>query len=144
VQSDCLALHNALAHELLTEGANGADAIAAIDVGTEGTNLVVSSQRGAWFRSFTPGGGNFTRALTQELKLTYDQAEQFKREPARARSFCRLEAAIQPLLTQLAGEVERSLATYSRLYADQPVNRVYGLGGGFQILGMLRHLRTGK
>ena len=146
VQSECAALHNAIVHELLpgADGATAPGAIAAIDVGTEGVNLVVSAPRCIWFRAFSPGGSSFTRALANELKLTCEQAEQLKRDPAKARSFSRFDAAIQPLLTQLAGEVERSLATYARLYAEHPVTRVYGLGGGFQLPGLLRRLRTGR
>ena len=145
LQNDCLALHNAIVYELLAEGAaDSVEAIAVADVGTEATNVVVSSSRSVWFRTFTQGGGSFTRELVKQLKLTHEQAEQLQREPAKARRFSQLEAAVQPLLVQLGGEIERSLASYSRVYSDRPVRQVYGLGGGFQTHGLLRFLRTGK
>jgi len=146
VQSDCLALHNAIVYDLLSnEGTEEfAEAIAVVDVGMEASNVVISSPRCVWFRTFTQGGGSFTRELVKQLKLTNDQAEQLQHEPAKARRFSQLEAAMQPLLVQLAGEIERSLASYSRVHSDHPVRQVYGLGGGFQVHGLLRFLRTGK
>jgi Tfp pilus assembly PilM family ATPase len=143
VQSDCVALHNAIVYELLAD-ADPAETIATIDVGTDATNVVVSSRRSVWFRTFTQGGASFTRELVKQLNVTHDQAEQLLREPARARRYCQLEAALQPLIVQLAGEVERSLAAYSRHSADRPVRQIYCLGGGFQVPGLHRFLRGGK
>lgn len=144
VQSDCMALHNALLHEFFEDTAPGgaASAIAAVEIGAESTNIVVSSPAGAWFRTVSQGGDSFTRELVKQFKLTHQQAEELKRRPAKARRYNKLEQAIQPLLFQLAGEVERSLATYARLFPAHPVNRMYGLGGGFQMHGVLSHLRS--
>jgi type IV pilus assembly protein PilM len=146
VQNDCLALHNAVVYELLSspDWLDNSAAIAVVDVGTEATNVVVSSPRRVWFRTFTQGGASFTRELVKQLKLTHDQAEQLQRQPAKARRYSQLEAAVQPLLVQLTGEIERSLATYSRVDPDHPVLHVYGMGGGFQFQGLLRFLRTGR
>jgi type IV pilus assembly protein PilM len=146
LQSEGLALHNAIVFDLLSDGDTGdfAEAVAVVDVGMEATNVVISSPRCVWFRTFTQGGGSFTRELVKQLKLTHDQAEQLQHEPAKARRYSQLEAAMQPLLVQLAGEIERSLASYSRVYSDHPVRQIYGLGGGFQVHGLLRFLRTGK
>ena len=42
------------------------------------------------------------------------------------------------------GELERSLTNCHKLYPDHPVQRIFGLGGGFQMHGLLRHLRFGR
>jgi Tfp pilus assembly PilM family ATPase len=154
VQNDCLALYAALANEQFgatkPEDLTGAQpagrvtAIAAIDVGEEATNVVVYAPRCVWFRTFTIGAGNFVRELVKQLKLTGEQAQELLCHPAKARRFGQWQAAIQPLIVQLTGEVERSLTTYARLYPDRPIQQVYGLGGGFQIHGLLRFLRSGK
>ncbi|HEX5102186.1 MAG TPA: pilus assembly protein PilM, partial [Pirellulaceae bacterium] len=146
VQSDCIALHNALVHELFadTDPSLNAEAITAIDVGTESTNIVVSSPACVWFRTVTQGGESFTRELVKQLKLTHEQAEQLQRNPAKARRFSQLQAAIEPLFVQLASEIDRSLTTYAKLYPDHPIQQAYGLGGGFQMHGLLRFLRSGK
>ncbi|MDX1948450.1 MAG: pilus assembly protein PilM [Pirellulaceae bacterium] len=143
VQSDALALHNALVHELYGDEA-GAGAVAAIDVGSENTNLVISSPHCVWFRTFGQGGDQVTSAIARETQLTLDQAAQLKREPAKARRFGKLQQALLPFAEQMAGEISRSLANYVKLYPDHPVEHVYGLGGAFQTFGLLRHLRIGK
>jgi Tfp pilus assembly PilM family ATPase len=76
--------------------------------------------------------------------MTQEQAEVLKRDPSKARRFYRLQEAIQPLLVQLASEIERSLGSYQKLYPDHPVKHVYGIGGGFELHGLLRFLRSGK
>lgn len=146
VQCDCVALHNALMFDLSDTGTavGGNSAICVLDVGTDSTNVVVSSPAAVWFRTFGQGGNNFTNALVKQFNLTHAQAEQIKREPAKARRYGQLCAALRPILLQLAGEVERSLANYAKLFPDTPVKLVFGLGGAFQTHGLLRHLRFCK
>ena len=146
VQSDNIALHNGLVFELLHgwEAEQPAAAVAAIDVGSECTNIVVSSPRCVWFRNIGEGGDSFVRGLVKHLQLTREQAEKVLREPVHARRFYLFREALAPLFIQLGSEVERSLATYRKLFPDHPIRQIYGLGGSFQTLGLLRHLRTGK
>ena len=78
------------------------------------------------------------------MQITADQAEAIKRDLARAAKFSLLCQAWQPLFVQLASEIERSLATYRKLFPDRPIRHLYGLGGSFLTQGLLRYLRTGK
>src|SRR5262249_53686001 len=124
--------------------ANTSAAIAVVDVGADSTNVVVSAPRCVWFRTVGLGGDTFLRDVTRRLQLTSEQAAQVLREPARARRYHQVREALAPLFVQLGSEIERSLATYGKLYPDHPIQQVYGLGGAFQTLGLLRYLRTGK
>lgn len=146
VQSDCLALHNAVQREFFSDGTALAadDVLAFVEMGAEGTNVVFSSRDTTWFRSFGLAGNSFTNVLVRHLQLTYEQAEQWKREPARARRFYHFQAALQPLLAQLAGELERSIASYRKLYPSHRIRHLYGLGGAFGTHGLLRQLRFGQ
>jgi hypothetical protein len=45
-----------------------------------------------------------------------------------------------PILAYLADEVERSLATCKRQFPGLAVRQMFGLGGGFQLHGVLRRL----
>jgi Tfp pilus assembly PilM family ATPase len=145
LQSDCLALHNAVVHEFWSTAAKrGPDALCLMDVGAECTNIVVSSPTCVWFRTFGQGGASFTSLLVKHFNFTHEQAEQFKREPARARRYGHMCEALRPTFIQLAGELERSLANYQKLYPVHPVQQIYGVGGGFQTPGLLRHLRFGR
>ena len=61
LQTDFVALHNFLAHEYLSASgdspaADACPAVAAVDIGCNVTNLVVSSPQSLWFRSLRRGG----------------------------------------------------------------------------------------
>lgn len=146
VQSDCLALHNALAYEFFAgqdATAQSSQAIAAIDLGADATNVVVSGTHGVWFRTLGLGGEAFKRALAEEFRATAAQAERLKRQPAKAPRFHRWQEALESVFDQLSGELERSLLAYAKVHPDQPVRRVYGLGGAMRTFGLLEHLRGG-
>lgn len=139
---DCVALHNGFRFEF--EGNKVPGAFALLDVGLKSSNLVVSGPRSVWFRSFGIGGEDFTQSLATHFQLTRDQAEGLKRNPAKARRYSLYCAAQEPLLIQLVSEVERSLASYARYNSAQLVERMYGVGGGFQTPGLVRYLCWGK
>ena len=97
-----------------------------------------------WFRSFSPAGDDFTRALIGQLKLTRSAAEELKRNPASAPRLSRFHGAIQPVLAELAEEIRRSVASFQQTYPHLTVRRLYGVGGGFRTHGLLRYLRHGQ
>ncbi len=146
VQSDCLALYNALAHEFFQgddAGTTGDGAIAAIDVGAAGTNVVIAARRHVWFRSFGAGGHEFTRDLITQLQVPSEQIRELLREPARARRYRQWSAAIDPLAAQLGSEVRRSLTTYAKSNSQHAVQQAYLLGEAVPPVA-LRHLRIGR
>lgn len=143
VQSDCLALHNLAVYEFFGDqqaAASKSAAVAVLDVGANVTNLVISSPSCAWFRSIGLGGETFTNLLVRPFKLTREQAELLKREPARARRVYQMYDLFEPDLTHLAEEVDRSLATFRRQLPGHAVRQMVGVGGGFQLHGLLRRL----
>jgi Tfp pilus assembly PilM family ATPase len=144
LQSDCLALHNAALHEFFPAPAtNNGEAICLLDVGVEGTNLVISSPHGVWFRSIRQGTHDLASAMVKDLQLTYTQAELLQREPYRARRLHQLVELSQPWIAQLASEVGKSLEAYGKLFPQTPLCRLFGLGGGFCTFGLLKQLRLG-
>jgi type IV pilus assembly protein PilM len=146
--SDSIALHNFLLHEFFTGETNVSevshDAVVLLDVGTEGTNMVITSPSVHWCRSLPVGGDHFTEPLIKQFKLTYSQAELLKREPFRARRMLPLYETFDPLFEELASEINRSLDTFQQLYPDQTLSRIYGSGGGFPLHGLWKRLRSGK
>lgn len=142
VQSECLALHNLAVYDFFDDDQTAAKspALALLDVGADVTNLVISSPSRVWFRSIAFGGETFTNLLVRPFKLTREQAELLKREPARARRVYQIYDLFEPDLAHLAEEVARSLATFRRQLPGQAVQRMFGVGGGFQLHGLLRHL----
>ncbi len=148
LQADFLALHNFLAYDCFAAADPPSDgpppATAALDVGCDVTNIVVSSPDSLWFRRCGVAGQSFTRALVQEFNLSIAQAEQRKRAPATAERMSDLYAALSPVFDDLLTEVQESLASYSAAHPDRPVQRILAVGGGFALHGLFRHLRCGR
>lgn len=145
-QSECVALYNFARFEglcdLLPKDATDECHVALLDVGTEGTNLVMVSEQAVWFRSLRIGGDNFTQAIVRNLKLTTDQAEKLKRQPAAARSIHRLYEVYDPIYTQMTAEIRRSMELFEKENGGK-VTVLLGVGGGFLLHGLMRYLRSG-
>ncbi len=148
LQPDFIALHNFLSHEFFfTDGGESAPTrptVAALDIGCDTTNIVVSSPDSLWFHSCGLAGHSFTRALVKEFNWSMTQAEQQKRAPESAERLSDFHTPFAPLFADFLKEVQQSLAAYATVQPDHPVDRVLGLGGGFALHGLFRHLRCGR
>jgi len=101
--------------------------VAAVDVGCNVTNLVVSSPQSLWFRSCGVAGHSFTRALVKEFKLSMAQAEQRKRSPELSERFSDLYEAMSPVFEDLLKELRQSLAAYAVTHPIDPFNAFWEL-----------------
>jgi type IV pilus assembly protein PilM len=149
MQPDFLALHNFLVHECFDPLEDSSppqrpSVIAAIDIGCDVTNFVVSSPSSLWYRSCGVAGQNFTRGLVKEFQLSVTQAEKQKLAPESAKCLLDFQEALLPVFDDLLAEVRRCLATYAESRPDRPVQRLYGVGGGFAMHGLFRYLRCGR
>lgn len=144
VQSDALALHNFVMHEYFDDEStrSASSAIAVVDVGGWSSRVLVSARGVAWWRGLPIGGETVTTKVAQSYKLTRAQAEQLKRTPLAAKRLSRLYETIDPLLGQLADEVERSVELHARSFPHIKIEELFGLGGGFALHGLLRRLRA--
>jgi hypothetical protein len=71
-------------------------------------------------------------------------ADEIKHNPALAPSVHQFYAAIEPVLQGLVKEIEFCLAALQKAEPHEPITRMIGLGGGFQLHGLLGYLRTGR
>jgi Tfp pilus assembly PilM family ATPase len=146
LQSDAVALFNFADYEglrgLAQDQSSEASSIAILDVGTVATNIVIVTGDRPWFRSFRRGGDDYTNAAVQRLNLTLEQAEQVKIEPTRARRLSELYDGFDPMFSRLTDEIQRSLESFHKETGRQ-VSRMVGVGGGFRLHGLMRHLRNG-
>ncbi|MEQ8789440.1 MAG: pilus assembly protein PilM [Pirellulaceae bacterium] len=145
VQSNSIALHNYVCHEFFGSDKTHDDdqALAFLDVGAEASNVLISTPDRVWFRSLRLGGGDITKHLMKQFKLSQAQAEQLKRKPQQARRMSQLYETLTPLFEELAGELDRSFNMHRKVYPRQTITKVYGLGGGFHLHGLMRHLLHG-
>lgn len=150
IQMAPLALCNFLAFDMLKRGRVTDETAAAepkkkcvvgLDVGTDGSNLVVTDgSRIIWQRPIPIGGNHFTRALTKELKLTFAKAEHVKRNAAKSPDLKRILTALKPVLNDFVGEVQRSLGYFTNTHRDAEIMFMVGLGNAFRLPGLQRYM----
>ena len=157
VQTDCLALYNAVAYEhfgddVMGENASGTDTgeksrsddvVGVLDVGSETSNLVIGSGSCVWFRTIGLGSHSITRALAREFRMTLAEAEKLKRAPAEADRLHTLYEAVEPVLKNLVEEIHRSLAAFKKIHPQCRLERLLVLGGGLRFHGLLGHCERG-
>jgi Tfp pilus assembly PilM family ATPase len=105
------------------EGTIGLDAnypVALVDLGSDRLNILVCSPRRIWHRSVMFGSDRINKALVRELKLTHNQAEQWKCDPTLAPSPGRLSEILQPVYED-----------YLQAFPEEKVVQIIGCGGGF-------------
>ncbi len=142
--SDVLAIHNAMHFEFFEDEKfkpARPGPIMTVDLGNDGSNIVVSRPNFCWFRPIGTAGHNFTEALVKEFKLVHDQAEELKHNPAQARRLTKYYGALRPLFLQITSELERSVSSFHKLDGEEPIQQIFGIGGGFHTHGLLRQLR---
>src|SRR5262245_47282397 len=147
VQMTPLALVNFVACDLLGVGredeerAKAKQCVAALDVGTDGSTLVITDGvRIIWQRPVPVGGNHFTRALTKDLKLTFAKAEHLKRNATKSPDLKKILASLKPVLNDFVGEVQRSLGYFTNTHRDATLSCVLGLGNGFRLPGLQKFL----
>jgi type IV pilus assembly protein PilM len=151
VQMAPLALANFVTYELLKRGGPDGEAAAptigkkkcavALDIGTDGSNLIITDgARIIWQRPIPVGGNHFTRALTKELKLTFAKAEHLKRNAAKSPELANILKALRPVLQEFVGEVQRSLGYFTNTHRDAQVDYMVGLGSAFKLPGLQKFL----
>ena len=113
-----------------------------VNIGGDGSNLLISSPSGLWVRHLGFGGYSVTRALVRQFNLTAVQAEELKHNPAAAPSLAEFYLALEPVVEDFRREIGISLAAYAKMERSQPVRRMLGVGGGFQLHALLAYLRS--
>lgn len=155
VQMAPLALANYATYELLKKRGGDAPAeeggelppgkkkrcVVILDIGTEGSNLLITDgAKVIWQRPVPLGGNNFTRVLTKEMKLTFAKAEHLKRNAAKSPDLAQILKALRPVLTDFVGEVQRSLGYFTNTHRDAHVAYMVGLGSAFKLPGLQKYL----
>ena len=146
LQSDSVALQNCMAFELAACDANSdpSQVTALLDVGTDGSNLITSGPQTLWMRSMAVGSSHFTRAIVKQFAITTAQAEILKRKPTAAREMNRLYDALQPVFTDFITELQRSIEAFQQTDRTKQIARMFVLGGGIHLHGLLKALWLGR
>ncbi|OPY79705.1 MAG: Competence protein A [Syntrophorhabdus sp. PtaU1.Bin058] len=118
---------------------NGDTSTAIIDVGGRRTGLYIANAKRLMFaREILTASESFSDALMSGPGLSYDQAEQYKRE----RGFDEELAEIMRLpFERLEGEILRTLSVYNQRYPGKPVSKVFISGRGSKIPKFLERMK---
>jgi type IV pilus assembly protein PilM len=135
-------------HENATSSAlrtpNSQLATAILDVGTDSTNLIITTGCSLVMRSIPLGGNAFSRAMIKEFQLTFAQAEKVKRNPTLVRELHRLYAALEPRFADLSHELARTIDSFLQADPARRVSRFIVTGGALKLHGALRRLWHGN
>lgn len=143
LQGDCIALHNYAVHDVLERNTTTDQGVLLVDVGSDTTNVVISTANGVWFRSVGVGGDTFLTPFVQQLSLTREQAEQVKREPQKLQRVSPVYRKLESAFRRMHEEIKRSVVSQEKDQPDLRAGNVVLLGGGAQMHGLVRYLVAG-
>jgi Tfp pilus assembly PilM family ATPase len=138
VQCDMIALYNFAQFQRSATDADRPTVL--IDLGANRLNVLASSSQQLWHRSVMFGADQINKALVREFKLTYSQAEEWKRNPTLAPSIGKYYETLQPVYEVYDEEILDSLAAYRKLYPAEEIARLLGCGGGMAAHDLPRYL----
>jgi Tfp pilus assembly PilM family ATPase len=142
VQCDMAALYN---FAMFSNAAGKkAGPAAYVDLGANRLNVLVASPKRIWHRSVMFGSDQINKTLVREFKLTYSQAEEWKRNPSLAPSPGKLFETLRPIYDVYVHEVLDSLAAYRKAFPDDKIEKIVGCGGGFAAHDLPRYFQWRK
>ena len=116
-------------------------AVVLLDMGVDNTNLVVCTKSSVWQRCIPIGGNNFTKAISEAFKLSFEKAEKLKRGAPMSKYARQIFHAMKPVFTDFGAEVQRSLGYYSNGHKNTAFIKTVLLGGGFRMQGLNKYLQ---
>jgi type IV pilus assembly protein PilM len=133
-----LALQKTLAFCLDEKQLNGT--VALVNIGASFSSInIFSAQRLRHNRTISIAGNNFTKAINQNLNVSFEEAEKIKREKgvikvdstedSAAPATQKIFTLIEPVLKELVTEVQRSIDYYRSRYKDGSIDLIVLSGG---------------
>lgn len=113
-----------------------------LDAGAKGTDFVVMNKRQVYFRTIQIAGREITRVLENKFKVSYDKAEDLKKNIAKSPQLAKILAVIEPTLRQLGAEVQRTIGFYKSKARGQRIGQCYLLGHTFRLPKMAEYLQS--
>jgi type IV pilus assembly protein PilM len=122
-------------------GVAGAEAV--IDVGAGVTNIIVHHNGEPRFvRILLVGGDDATAALTDELDVSFEEAEAMKLDLGRGVGSDQARKVLNARVDALVAEIQGSIDYYISLEDSEPVTSVVIAGGGSLTPGLVQKLET--
>lgn len=108
----------------------------AVDVGSDGTNLVAMTPTEYWIRCMPVGGRKASELLAAEFGMDARRAEAAKVSLAKSKHVKEILEVLMPAMMEVVGETQKSLAYQRNQNKDYPFERVCLVGGGAGLMGL--------
>ncbi|WP_153558574.1 type IV pilus assembly protein PilM [Roseimaritima sediminicola] len=148
IQLTPLSLYNMLAYDRLHERLendtfdpdNPPPSMVLLSIGTDSSDLIISSGFRIWQRSIPLGGNHFTRQLTKELKLTFAKAEHLKRHAREAEDPKLVFQTMRPVFNDLVTEIQRSIGFFKSINKKAEISELLIGGNTVKMPGLAQYL----
>ncbi len=142
VQMAPMALYNFLRYDLKKlKTTVEKQAVIALDIGAENTDLVIADGVKVWQRSIPIGGNHFTATVQKAFKLSFAKAEGIKRTANTSKYARQIFQAMRSVFADLAAEIQRSLGFYSSGNREVQFREVIALGNAMKLPGLVKFLQ---
>lgn len=141
VQMAPMSLYNYACHEFKELDDQGTKAVIVLNMGSESTELVVCSKTKVWQRVIPIGGNNFTQAIADAFKVTFEKAEKLKRSAPMSKYAKQIFHAMRPVFTDMGSEIQRSVGYFSSQSRGLKFVKVIALGGAMKLQGVSKYLQ---
>jgi type IV pilus assembly protein PilM len=108
-----------------------------LSMGTDASDLVVTSGFRIWQRNIPIGGNHFTRQLLKDLKLTFAKAEHLKRNVMQSDDPKLVFQVMRPVFNDLVTEIQRSIGFFRSLNKKAEIESIVILGNTARLPGLV-------
>jgi type IV pilus assembly protein PilM len=108
-----------------------------IDIGATNTDLILVNEDNFWIRNLPVIGNDLTKAIHQKFNVSFEEAEKLKVFAAQSNQSGKIFNAIQPVLKELTGEIQRSITYYKSLSTTSKTaifNKIIVLGNSTRVV----------
>ena len=112
-----------------------------LDAGSKSTDFIVLNKRQIFSRTIPIAGREITRALENKFKVSFEKAEELKKNISQSPQAKQILGVIDPTLRQLGSEIQKTVGFYKSKAKGQRLNQCYLLGHTFRLPGMAETLQ---
>ena len=114
---------------------------ALVNIGASVMNINIVSKGTSLFTRDIPIGGNrYTESIQRELGLSYEQAEETKKQNG-GHNKAAVQSVIESVNAEVASEIARTIDYFKSTVAEGEVQQVLLCGGGAQVAGLVQQLK---
>jgi type IV pilus assembly protein PilM len=111
-----------------------------VDMGAKATDLVIIEGDKFWLRNLRVAGNSFTQAIQRKFNVTFEDAENVKKNMGASKHRARIFEVITPVAQELVNEIQRSIGYYKSLSKEVRLEQILILGECYKVAGLDRFM----